>query len=536
MRTAIRRSWGFCMVGENLNILSLAINNQVLAIKQTARSISATQLRIATGNRVNSPLDNPQNFFQAFSLSSEASKLNRVLDNIGQGILNLQSAGTSLTTLQDLVNLAETTAQDARSDLVANQQDLGTTILADNPVVYYRLDETVGTIAQNLGSGGATLNGTYQGGVSLDQGVLHFGLNSVSVSFDGVDDNVAIPNSVLINTDPAGYPERTVELTFQANSVTGRQVLFEEGGTGNAIALYLDNDRIYYAARDNGDFGPFDISAQIEAGVTYHAAFVLDSNAGTFTGYLNGEAVGSGVVTKPIAAHGGAVAIGRNAGGTFFHDGANGGNGEYFNGRIADFALYNSILTQNDLQARYDITQLAQAEVFQQQVSDIFAQITPLVQDSSFQGVNLLAGNDLRTSLNTSGSSSLLTEGRDLTLSGLNLQEPEFKTFVDIDSTLDGINIANNTLEIFGNSLSADLNILETRQNFTETTINTLEAGSDDLTVADLDEESANLLALQTQQEIQLSTLALSSNTINIGDFLVQNPFGLGSSAASLFS
>lgn len=521
------------MVGENLNILSLAINNQVVALKQTSRNISATQLRLATGNRVNSALDNPQNFFQAFSLNSDASNLSRVLDGIGQGILSLQAAEISRNSLQDLVTLAQTTAQGAKDTLLAGQEDLGTAILADNPVVFFRLDETSGTVAINLGSGGAALNGTYQGGVTLDEGALHFGSNSVSVSFDGVDDNIAIPNSLLINTDPAGYPERTVELTFQANSLSGRQVLYEEGGTGNALALYLDNDRIYYAARDSGDFGPFDISTQIEAGVTYHAAFVLDSGAGTFTGYLNGEAVGTGVVTKPLAAHGGAVALGRNSGGTHFHDGANGGNGEYFDGRIADFALYNSVLTQSDLQARYGITQLAQAEIFQGQVSDIFAQITPLVEDSAFQGVNLLNGDELRTFFNPSGSSSLITQGEDLTFSGLNLREPDFKGFVDIDSTLDYIDQANLQIEDFGNGLAADLNILQTRETFTETSINTFEAGADDLLAADLDEEAANLLALQTHQTIQLSTLALSSNTINIGDFLAQNPFN---ATASLFS
>lgn len=525
------------MVGETSNILSLALNNQVLAFKQTARQISATQLRIATGKSVNSPLDNPQNFFQAFSLSSEASRLNGVLDKISQGITSLQTAETALTTLQDIITQAETTVQDARSTLQDNQTDIRSVILADNPVLYFQLNETSGTTATNQGSIGVATDGTFQGAVSLDAGVLHFGADSTSVSFNGTTDYISVPDHIQINTDVAGYPERTVELTFRADSVSGRQVLFKEGGTGNAFTLYIEDGDLYFVARDSGDFGPFNISASVEAGEVYHAAFVFDfPGTATFSGYLNGELVGTGTVTKEMNRHTGDISIAISSGGSYYQDGPQGGTNNYFDGRISDVAIYNSVLTQSDLQARYDIMQLEQAAFYEQEVANIFSQITPLVEDSVFQGINLLGGGDLRTLLNTDGSSSLLTQGQDLTSSGLGLQNPDFNNFGDFETALDDIDIANSAIENFGNSLAADLNILETRQSFTETTINTLEAGSDDLTLADLDEESANLLSLQTQQEIQLSTLALSSNTINIGDFLVQDPFAVSTAVTSLFS
>lgn len=512
------------MVGETTNILSLAVNSQLLALNRTSRQIGAAQLRLATGNRVNSVTDNPQNFFESFSLSSRASNLSRALDDIGQGILKIQASESARNTLSNLVNLANTTAQGAKETLLADQQNLGDLIQADAPVVFYRLDETSGTTATNLGSGGAALNGTYQGGVSLDQGVLHFGEDNTSVRFDGTNDRIAIPNSPLINTAPV--PERTVELVFQADDLTGRQVLYEEGGGTNAIALYLDNDRIYYAARDSGDFGPFDISTEVEAGVVYHAAFVLDAAGGTFTGYLNGEVVGVGAVTQPLSAHSGAVAIGRNAGGTFFHDGANAGNGEYFQGRIADFALYNAVLSQSDLQARVDATQLSQAAVFQQEVADIFTEIDSIVDDAGIQGVNLLVGNDFRTPLNEDGSSSLLTEGRDLSFSGLGLNDPLFNDFAGLENTLIELDDAVSAIDNFGQSLASDLNILQTRQSFTESTINNLEAGSEDLIRADQDEEAANLLALEARQDIQFATLALSAPSSSIADLLTRNPFG----------
>ncbi len=504
----------------NANILTASQNSQLFSIQKTSRALDVAQLRVSTGKRVNSALDNPQNFFASFSLSSKASSLNRVLDGIGQGITALQSAENARGTLSNLIDQAEAATQNAKQTLLDDQQDLGGIILADNPVIYFRLNETSGTVATNLGTAGAVLNGTYQGGFSLDSGALTFSLDNASASFDGSSGRVAIPNSNLVNTDPAGYPARTVELTFEASTLSGRQVLFEEGGTGNAIAVYLDDDRIYFAARDSGDFGPFDISAQVQANTVYQASFVFDSASSTFTGYLNGEVVGTGAVTKPMNSHGGAVALGRNAGGTYFHDGSNGGNGEYFDGKISDFALYNSVLSQSDLQDRYAATQLAEAKVFEQDVVKIFDQADLLVDDAAFQGINLLKSDNLITNFNTDGSSSLLTEGRDLTTSGLGFSTPDFVSFSNIDKTLNEFIDANSTLENFGSSLSSDLNLIQTRQSYTEQTVNTLEAGSDDLTLADQDEEAANLLALQLQQEIQLANLSLSFQGSNIADLL----------------
>jgi len=256
----------------------------------------------------------------------------------------------------------------------------------------------------------------------------------------------------------------------------------------------------------------------------YQAAFVLDSNAGTFTGYLNGEEVGQGSVNRPLSRHGGAVAIGRNAGGTFFHDGANSGNGEYFNGRISDFALYNSVLSEDDLRARFDATQLEATRNFEQQVTEVLEQVDPFVEDTSFRGVNLLAGDNLTTYFDNDSGSNLLTEGFDLSSSGLGIGNADFQTFNQFDQFTSDINGALDSLERFGSSLSADLNIIEARQDYTNATINTFEAGSEDLVVADQDEEAANLLTLQTRQEVQIATLSLSAQGSNIADLFGNNP------------
>lgn len=112
----------------------------------------------------------------------------------------------------------------------------------------------------------------------------------------------------------------------------------------------------------------------------------------------------------------------------------------------------------------------------------------------------------------------------DLTRTGLGIETPELNFFSDFDKVLSNLSYAESDIRNFGRGLASDLNIIETRQNFTENTINTFEAGADDLTLADQDEEAATVLALQTQQALQVTTLALTSQQSNIGNFLLQNP------------
>lgn len=64
-----------------------------------------------------------------------------------------------------------------------------------------------------------------------------------------------------------------------------------------------------------------------------------------------------------------------------------------------------------------------------------------------------------------------------------------------------------NMASVFGNNYS----IVENRENFTESLINVLEEGSDKLTLADMNEESANMLALQTRQQLAINSLSLAS-------------------------
>ena len=68
-----------------------------------------------------------------------------------------------------------------------------------------------------------------------------------------------------------------------------------------------------------------------------------------------------------------------------------------------------------------------------------------------------------------------------------------------------------NLLRTESKNLSANLSIVTSRQEFTTNMINTLQKGADNLTLADMNEEGANMLMLQTRQALGTTALALSS-------------------------
>ena len=90
--------------------LSASVRQNLLSLQSTASLLATTQNDLATGNKVNSALDNPTSFFTAQSLNNRASDINNLLDQIGNGVQVLQAANTGITSLQSLVSSAQSIA------------------------------------------------------------------------------------------------------------------------------------------------------------------------------------------------------------------------------------------------------------------------------------------------------------------------------------------------------------------------------------------------------------------------------------------
>ena len=146
------------------------------------------------------------------------------------------------------------------------------------------------------------------------------------------------------------------------------------------------------------------------------------------------------------------------------------------------------------------------------QYNEILSQIDQIANDATYKGVNLLKEDDLKVVFNEDRSSYLDVKGDNATSFGLGLSTIEDWSTIDlIDKTITDVEAAINELRDMASTFGNNYSIVQTRQDFTENLINVLEEGSDNLVLADMNEESANMLALQTRQQLGINSLSLAS-------------------------
>ena len=147
-----------------------------------------------------------------------------------------------------------------------------------------------------------------------------------------------------------------------------------------------------------------------------------------------------------------------------------------------------------------------------EQYNAILSQIDQLASDSSYKGVNLLKNDDLKVVFNEDRSSFLNVEGDDASSAGLGLTAvADWSTNELIDETIASVDAAITELRNMASEFGNNYSIVQTRQDFTENLMNVLTEGADNLTLADMNEESANMLALQTRQQLGVNALSLAS-------------------------
>jgi flagellin len=151
------------------------------------------------------------------------------------------------------------------------------------------------------------------------------------------------------------------------------------------------------------------------------------------------------------------------------------------------------------------------------QFDDIMTQIDQLAGDSGFNGINLLDSTnsaDLTVTLNETGTSSVTVSAVDFTSGGdlaINGAANNWATATDITAASTDLTAALTTLRAQASAFGSNLSTVQIRQDFTKAMINTLQTGADNLTLADTNEEGANLLALQTRQQLGITALSLAS-------------------------
>ena len=550
-------------------VLTAALRNNLLSLQSTQSLIDKTQLRLATGLKVNSALDGPANFFAAQSLDNRANDLNRLLDGISQSIRTIETANSAVTSLTTLVEQAQSIVSSARDELASTQGEarlVGTVDLSSSANLVATLGITTGdnftifTTDENgtqISSNIAIVTGdtvyslaakitdafadTYSG--EIEASVTAEGYFSIR-STDGrsfrILDNSAAPVA-LAGFTALGIGDSFEDQTRGATTVAATTVV--AGSTLSSISLYESAGNL------------------LDAGDNIIGTTALDAQGNTvLTGFLSTDTITISV-NNSLTITTGALQINNTAGAatiTTFQDlidavNQNTAINQYveasfdnLTGQISFTALRDDVdniqisavttgvstfdIGLGDPTGELDESLVGVAAgtnesvfTFNNSTSALDAlaadynilreQIDTLVADAQYRGVNLLNGDNLTTFFNEDNTSQLVTEGSIFTSNGLGLTEATFRSSADIELSATQSREALGAVRSFGNTLSNSLSIIQTRRDFTQETINTLRAGADDLTVADQNEEGANLLALQTRQTLGVTALSLASQS-----------------------
>lgn len=480
--------------------LSSAVRNNLLSMQTTADMMAKTQNRLATGKKVNSALDNPTNFFTASALDSRASDLMRLQDSVSNAIQTIEAADNGIKAINKLVESAQATARQAYQSakpagVPANIQGDGIFSNADASGSVNDNPATIGAGEINFNVNGSDLLLTLDGSETLQEianqisALDAFNMNSINFSQVGPPTkyNVDILETSGVNT-------------ITITSVSG--TAFADLGLPSTVGPSVRTDGAFV------DTSPAGTSATDISGLTGASTldFNVDGNATSLvlTGSESMDDIASAI--SGIAGLTATVEQGIHQG-EFFID-------VQADPSVANFTSSGATSTTLGLNGSFNgggFVESAVRQNLEAEYNALLTQIDQLTTDASYNGNNFLSGDNLKVIFNEQGTSSLTIKGVDTSSLGLGLSavaSGAFQSNSNLNTLLSDLDSAALTLRSNASTFGSSLSTVQARKDFTNNMINTLETGAANLTLADINKEGANLLALQTRQ--QLSTTALS--------------------------
>ena len=385
--------------------LSAGMRGALMTLQGNQAAVQQAQLRLATGKRVSSALDNPNSYFRAQNLTSRANDLSNLMDDMTQASSVMQATSKGLDSVKSLI--------DAAKGLVgkANQSGQNNTLSGTLTSPLKATDLVAGTAGAGIVgmTSGKLLKLAVNGGTAVTAVTL-----SATTTVQDVVDGINTNTTLNPNGNGTAIKAALVGGNLQITSTSGQTVALSSDDTDAKLQLLLGSK----------------------------------TSEGT------------------------AVA----AAGTNFVD-----------------------TTRKSLASQFD---------------DILKQIDQTIQDSSYGGVNLLQGQDLKVTFNETGTSSITVSSVNYTANGqlgIANSTHNFISNDDVDVATTNLKKASDKIAAQSAVFAANQTVIQNRSTFTKNLMDTLNAGSDSLTAADQNQESANLLALNTQQQLAQTTLSLAS-------------------------
>ena len=522
--------------------LSKAVRTNLLSLQSTAAQMSKTQNRLATGLKVNSALDNPSNFFTASALNSRAGDMANLLDSMASGIQTIEAADNGLKSITKTVESMQSTLRQARQDKSFKTESYSMTT-ADVTALETNANAAAAIAKQITVSGGAFGEGQEASIGLIDNASATATLGAVAttldldVATDGVDFSVAVNGAAAAPVTIRGGAPGSNQITVDAGATAFTMDVVD----GSAVT----QDELVAAL--NGGFAAADLG--VTAGIDSSGNLTLTAEA---TSDLADPAIAVSAVaiagTGPaITAYGFSAAAPAQTQAVAYEAKTVDELVSQINASTSEFAgkvrasndngklrLENQSTKALDVEgvstagavtgAAADTREIGGNDVrknLEKQFNELRDQLDKFADDASFNGINLLRGDKLKLTFNETGTSTIEIQAKDKdgvassinngTLSIDSIVGGDFDSDSSIDTKLDTLKNALDTLRSQASAFGSNLSVVENRQDFTKNMINTLETGAANLTLADTNEEAANLLALQTRQQLSSTALSMAS-------------------------
>ncbi len=482
--------------------LSAAVRQNLLTLQSTADLMSGVQNKLATGLKVNSALDNPNSFFTASGLSSRSNDLGNLLEDMGQSLQTIKAADEGIQTITKLVETAKAKANQALQTQSQYER-------AQFAKQYNDLLEQIEDVAKDSSYKGKNL----LAGEGNDLTTIFNEDATSKLKIEAVDyTDTTLSSGLNLSDLVEGQGSAT---SFQLEGGKATLALADAGGTTlNSSSLLSTAANISI-----GDA----ISVDNAAGTAQ--ASITVATATTVQDLIN-QIEGVPGVRAEFDEGTGVLSIISNDDLTIENDGGSGAGTATLAtvGATAFTALTDKLVDSGSFKLGDTLT-LTDGNGFELGSLEIEADtsvddLVSFIDD--FNGVS--------ASFNTSTGKLAIQSDTDLELTSDNvdfnavdftadtdgvtieaLQDSGFATDNDINRVVDRLNNALGNLRSQASEFGTNLSTVEIRQDYTKTMINTLQEGAGKLTLADTNEEGANLLALQTRQQLASTSLSFAS-------------------------
>jgi flagellin len=469
--------------------LTAGMRSNLVSLQSTVNLLNRTQDRLSTGKKVNTALDNPLNYFTAKALNSRADSLAGYKDGMSEAVQTIKAANQGITAIEGLLAQAKAVAATAKAGVEGGSGSYLWTVDLQNGIGNGNTFVAAGTVytavatdvQQSISFSGITGGDTITiGGFTYTAVATTTGISAKTQFYIGTTDHDAVAAVNFLATVTANI------FTPGGGKVAG--VVNSASATRVDLALELSASG---PVTDSGTHT--DVSRATIATGSTEFLVLSGSTAATaaenLTAKLNGTALKASAVGAEISITSGTTTL------------------------TAGSCETNSYFVSTG----YQVT--ADRQSYANQFNDIMTQLNLLATDSGYKGINFLAlNNTLDVEFGSPSSDKITLTSFDASAEallakadGTKTAQHAWATNVDIDVDIAGLSAATATLKTETSRLSSGLSIINTRQDWVKGMVNTVTEGADNLTLADMNEEGANMLMLQTRQSLGTTALSLSA-------------------------